>query len=159
MYCICWGSDGTDPTLLLKTSRLTFKAEVECMLRTLVQVSGTFHTNHTSNLEKMESVRALNTSWSSKKPHRFGEVEREQPRPTKECIWWGEGWSLVKVRVSGKNREQKVWKKEDDGLAGCHNEKRSACGEQMETKDRSKGRGEMKMADYQICLSKRTWRE
>ena len=62
----------------------------------------------------------------------------------------------MKVRVGGKNSEQNIFKKEDGGLAGCHDEKRSACDEQMETKDRSKGREEMKMADYQICLSKRT---
>lgn len=55
-----------------------------------------------------------------------------------------------------KNREQKVFKKEDGGLAGCHNEKHSVCDEQMETKDRSEGREEMKMADHQTCLSKKT---
>lgn len=55
----------------------------------------------------------------------------------------------MKVRVGGKTSEQKVFKKEDGGLARCHNEKRPACEEQMETKDRSEGREEMKMADYQ----------
>jgi len=40
----------------------------------------------------------------------------------------------VKVRIGGKNREQKVFKKEDGGLAGCHDEKHSACDKRQERK-------------------------
>lgn len=63
---------------------------------------------------------------------------------------------LAKVRVGGKKVSKRSSRKKDGSLKGCHNKKCSACDEQVETKDRNKGREEIKMTDHQICLSKRT---
>lgn len=65
---------------------------------------------------------------------------------------------LVKVRVGGKTVSKRSSRKskKDGSSKRCHNKKCSACDEQMETKYRSKGREEIKMADHQIYLSKRT---
>jgi len=88
MYCICCGSNGNDPTLVFKTSRLSFKTEVSRIpVEDPCSSLCTFHSNPTYNLEKKESVRALNTAYLVR--NHTGEVEtgcREQPRPTKESI-------------------------------------------------------------------------
>lgn len=76
--------------------------------------------------------------------------ENTQSQENKVCDGFGEGQS------GWQNSEQKVLKEKDGSLKGCHSKKCLVCDEQMETKDRSKGREEIKMADHQICLSKRT---